>query len=180
LISGTTIPPAPNKAAPPGKVSRRLALALTMGALLSGFLMHRYVYAIYIIEGSSMCPALNDGDTALVNMLARQLGTLDRGEIVLVRDGRFQEYATKRIVGLPGERIDFRENQVFVDGKPLPEPYLRKQTMTESEVPTFQLGKDEYFVLGDNRVESYDSRIYGPVPKKAIMGSYTKSFWACR
>ena len=97
-----------------------------------------------------------------------------------MRDGHFQEYATKRIVGLPGELIEFRDHQVRINGKPLVEPYLGKATLTESEFPSFRLGPDEYFVLGDNRPDSYDSRFYGPVNRAAIMGSYTRAFWACR
>ncbi len=127
-----------------------------------------------------MAPTLNDGDTALVNMLAWRIGQLDRGEIVLVRDGEFREYATKRIVGLPGERIDIKDGHVYVNTRCLEENYLSRDTVTTSRCPTFMLGPAEYFVLGDNRTISYDSRTYGPVAKDEIMGSYTRAFWACR
>lgn len=127
-----------------------------------------------------MWPTLKDGDTALVNMLVRRMSSLERGEIVLVRDGRYREYATKRIVGLPGERIDIRDNRVWVNGVPLRECYLPKGTVTTSQCPSFILGPDEYFVLGDNRSDSFDSRNYGPIRKSAIMGSYSRTFWAFR
>jgi signal peptidase I len=159
--------------------SLRVMLLLLTAALMSTVLMHRYFFAVYVIEGSSMVPTLHDGDTAVVNMLTWRLGRFDRGEIVLVRDGG-QGYATKRIVGLPGETIDFRENRVYVNGRALEERYLNKDTPTVSEQPRFVLGAQEYLVLGDNRTDSYDSRIYGPVAKSAIMGSYSRSFWACR
>jgi signal peptidase I len=126
-----------------------------------------------------MSPTLNDGDTALVNLLIRRVGQLERGEIVLVRDG-FKDYATKRIVGLPGERIDIAKGKVHVNGRLLPETYLPKHTVTVSSCPTFILGNNQYFVMGDHRSDSYDSRIYGPVPRAAIMGSYSRTFWACR
>lgn len=142
-------------------------------------LVHRYVFAVYVIEGWSMAPTLKDGDTALVNMLARQVGVLERGEIVLVRDGG-NDYATKRIVGLPGERIEIKDGKVFVNDSLLPEYYLPKSTITRSQRTSFLVGDQQYFVLGDNRADSFDSRFYGPVSKSAIMGSYTRTFWAFR
>jgi len=161
------------------ETSLRILLLLLVMALIGTALLHRYVFAVYIIQGTSMSPTLKDGDTALVNMLVWRVGRLERGEIVLVRDGG-NDYATKRIVGLPGERVDIHDNQVFVNGRRLRESYLSKATVTLSDPPTFRLGPDQYFVLGDNRVDSYDSRIYGPVSKDAILGSYTRTFWACR
>jgi len=159
--------------------SLRILLLLLMTALLTTVLLHRYIFALYVIEGSSMTPTLHDGDTALVNMLTWRLGRLDRGEIVLVQDGG-EGYATKRIVGLPGETIEFRDDRVYIEGRALAEPYLARDTLTTSERPRFVLRAQEYFVLGDNRSDSYDSRIYGPVGKSAILGSYSRSFWACR
>ena len=146
---------------------------------LSTFALHRYVFAVYVIRGSSMSPTLRDGDTALVNMMVHGSGQLERGEIVLVEDG-FKDYATKRIVGLPGERIDITGGKVHVNGRLLPEIYLSKETFTRSRCATFHLGAHEYFVLGDNREDSYDSRNYGPVLREAIAGSYSRTFWACR
>src|SRR5690242_8646978 len=103
------------KALPGRQVTLRTILMLLVSGLLSTVLLHRYVFALYIIEGESMSPTLHDGDTALVNMLASRLGQLERGEIVLVRDGNFREYATKRIVGLPGERVDIQNDHVYVN-----------------------------------------------------------------
>ena len=158
----------------------KIVFFLLMCSLLSVIFLHRYVFAVYIIEGSSMWPTLKDGDTALVNMLVRRIGSIERGEIVLVRDGQYREYATKRIIGLPGERIEIRDNRVRVNGHPLDEPYLPKGTVTASSCPSFVLGSRDYFVLGDNRADSFDSRSYGPLPKGDIMGSYSRTFWACR
>jgi signal peptidase I len=169
------------RARPPShEKSLRVLLAVLIFSLLGAALLHRYVFAVYIIEGSSMWPTFKDGDTAMVNMLVRCLGPMERGEIVLVRDGQYHEYATKRIVGLPGERIDIRDNRVWVNGRPLEEGYLPKGAVTTSRRPTFVLGPRQYFVLGDNRSDSFDSRSYGPIRREAIMGSYTRTFWACR
>jgi signal peptidase I len=157
----------------------RALLCILLCAAVSTFFLHQYVFAVYVIRGSSMAPTLSDGDTALVNLLIERMQKPLRGEIVLVKDG-FKDYATKRIVGLPGERIDITGGKVHVNGRVLPETYLSKETVTWSSWHTFILGPHDYFVLGDNRADSYDSRYYGPVRREAIMGSYTRTFWACR
>ena len=157
---------------------RRL-LAILGCSLVITFLLQHYVFAVYIIEGTSMSPALHDGDTALVNMLPRTFGRPERGEIVLVRDGSVG-FATKRIVGLPGETVEFHNASVYLNGRPLTEPYLPKDALTVSRQSSYVLGPDQYFVLGDHRSDSFDSRSYGPVSRGAIMGSYTRTFWACR
>src|SRR5690349_4647210 len=149
---------------------RKLALALLCSAL-SVVLLHRYVFALYIVEGSSMSPTLNAGDHALVNMLVRRAGRIERGQIVLIDDGH-EEYATKRIIGLPGEKLEIKEKRVFINGYLLAEPYLRRNTDTVSRCPEYQLGPKQYFVMGDNRGDSLDSRDYGPIWREAIIGSY--------
>lgn len=152
---------------------------IVLGSVLSTVFLHRYVFAIYVIQGSSMTPTLNDGDTALVSMLLQRVGQPERGEIVLVRDG-FKDYATKRVIGLPGERVDIKRGHVQINGRVLTESYLPKGMLTLSKCARFQLGPNQYFVLGDNRPDSYDSRCYGPISRDAIAGSYSRGFWACR
>jgi signal peptidase I len=156
-----------------------MLLCLLLCSAGSAFVLHHYVLAVYVICGSSMSPALNDGDTALVNIFVEHLSDPERGEIVLVRDG-FRDYATKRVVGLPGERVDIKDGKVYVNLRILRESYLPKETITQSARTTFCLGRHEYLVLGDNRSDSYDSRDYGPVSRTAIKGSYSRTFWACR
>jgi signal peptidase I len=137
---------------------------------LTASLLHQYVLACYVIHGTSMTPNINHGDTVFVNLLAPRFGSFQRGEIVLVNDG-FKETATKRIVGLPFETIEIRGGRVRIGGMILHEPYLPRYIATISDRRNFTMGQDEYFVLGDNRYESYDSRHYGPVKKRAIKGS---------
>jgi signal peptidase I len=161
------------------QTSFKLLATILLWSMLSTLLLHRYVLAVYVIEGYSMAPTFNHGDMALVNMLARRAGSIKRGEIVLVRDG-YREYATKRVVGLPGEVLEIRDHHVYVNGLALEEKYLPRSTVTTSPRRTFVLGPDDYFVMGDNRADSFDSRYYGPVRAEAIVGSYTKTFWACR
>lgn len=99
-------------------------------------------------------------------------GPLERGDIVLLNDGD-GDYAIKRIVGLPGEKVQIWRGCVFINRRLLVEPYLPPHTYTfpvelERRGATFILGPDDYFVMGDNRLCSADSRSYGPVARKQI------------
>lgn len=99
-------------------------------------------------------------------------GQLDRGDIVLVDDGK-DEYALKRIVALPGETLKLWRGYVFINCRLLREPYLPKYTYTFPDERThaseFTLGQEDYFVMGDNRTCSVDSRTYGTVSRGQIM-----------
>lgn len=110
---------------------------------------------------------------------------LERGDIVLVNDGN-KDYALKRIVGLPGEKLQLWRGYVFINRKMLREPYLAKHTYTgpdgATEISTYKLGEGEYFVMGDNRGCSVDSRRYGPVNRERIKSrvpSFGDSMRAC-
>jgi len=98
--------------------------------------------------------------------------SLERGDVVLLDDGK-QDYAVKRIIGLPGETVQLWRGHVFVNRELLVEPYLPRRTYTYPAEParrgaTYMLGGDQYFVLGDNRLCSADSRTYGPVGRNRI------------
>ena len=116
-----------------------------------------------------MMPAYPPG----AHIYAAPISTLlERGDVVLLDDGN-EDYAVKRIVGLPGETVQLWRGCVFVNRKLLIEPYLPAHTYTfpvqrERRAATFILGEDEYLVLGDNRLYSADSRSYGPVKRKQI------------
>lgn len=120
------------------------------------------------VVGDSMIPTYYDGDTVLVNRLAR----IDRGDLVVVLedDGK---YVIKRVVGIPGDRFQIVDGLVFINGNHYSEDYIYKGNtdyesgLAEEEI---QLGTDEYFILGDNRVVSKDSREIGPVTKDQIIG----------
>jgi signal peptidase I len=98
-------------------------------------------------------------------------GDLARGEIVMLDDGK-SDYALKRVVGLPGETVHIWRGYVFINRRILLEPYLPKQVYTfpRERQAVFVLGPSQYFVLGDNRPASADSRVYGPVERSSIKG----------
>jgi signal peptidase I len=144
-----------------------LAAALAVGIGVEAG--HALIGSVYVVEGASMEPSYPPG----THLYGAPISTpLDRGDVVLLDDGK-KEYAVKRIVGLPGESVQLWRGQVFINRKMLVEPYLAKHVYTYPEEPerrgaSFVLGDNQYFVLGDNRACSSDSRSYGPVERKQI------------
>lgn len=124
--------------------------------------------SVAVVDGQSMRPTYESGARVYTGPIQ---GEPERGDIVLADDGG-REYALKRIVGLPGETVQFWRGYVFINCRMLVEPYLPKYTYTfpdeRAELDRFRLGPEEYFLLGDNRTCSIDSRTYGPIPRKSI------------
>jgi len=124
--------------------------------------------SVSVVDGRSMAPTYESGARVYTTPISTRLS---RGDIVLVDDGQ-KEYALKRIIGLPGETIALWRGYVFVNCHMLAEPYLPKYTFTfpdeRKETHIFRLENEEYFVLGDNRIFSIDSRSYGPVERSHI------------
>ncbi len=126
--------------------------------------------SISVVDGISMAPTYNPGARVYTAPIS---SPLERGDIVLVDDGNEdKEYALKRIIGLPGETIQLWRGYVFVNGRMLREPYLPSHTYTfpdeRKEHFAAKLGQDQYFLMGDNRSLSVDSRAYGPIDRKQI------------
>ena len=138
-----------------------------------------------VVEGTSMLPQLNDGERLLVNKLVYykiqgvSWGHLERGDIVVFWFPKEPDKSyVKRIIGLPGEVVEGRNGKVFIDGQPLNEDYL--DTEHNLSLPTFHSTKVEehhYFVMGDNRDNSSDSRYWGLVPEKYICGKAFFRYW---
>jgi signal peptidase I len=122
------------------------------------------------VAGTSMYPTLKDGDCVLqINYLP--WSALARGDVVVLKDG--QGEAVKRIIGLPGESIRLSRGGVIVEHFVLYEPYLPRTTRTDasSKGTDFTLAEGQFFVMGDNRENSFDSRDYGPVSASKIIGA---------
>ena len=132
----------------------------------------------YVVRGDSMAPAFDPGHLLLVKRAVPGSG-LSRGDLVIVRDPRDSKSRyVKRVVGLPGERIQLLEGLLYVDGNHLAEPYLGGLPASLGlEDKVWGLGEGEYFVLGDNRPRSTDSRAFGPVDAGLIVGSVWFRYW---
>ena len=130
---------------------------------------HAFVGSVYVIEGVSMDPTYPAG----THLYGAPISTpVERGDVVLLDDGK-DDYAVKRVIGLPGETVQIWRGQVFINRRLLVEPYLARHVYTcpmeaLHRGATFVLGKRQYFVMGDNRPCSADSRMYGPVERKQI------------
>ena len=128
------------------------------------------------VEGVAMSPALNDGDRIIID---RRFEKLERGDIVvfLYPHDPVKSYI-KRIVGLPNETVEVREGEVFVNGQPLQEPYVDpKLNEARRSSPQVRLNADSYYVVGDNRDNSADSRFWGPLSREFIYGRYTHKYY---
>lgn len=127
------------------------------------------------IDGASMLPALRDGDRVWSERVSYLLGGPRRGDIVLIAARRGNGFV-KRVIGLPGEVVEIRRGQVLIGGLPLDEPYLPRLDM--EDFPPVAVPPGSYFVLGDNRPYSEDSRgLLGFVPRRAIRQRVAVRFW---
>ncbi len=138
----------------------------------------------YVVHGDSMKPGFEAGQYLLVSRRAYRGASPARGDVVIVRDptpGKDEVSYLKRIVGLPGEEVTVKEGVVFINGQHLPEPYLRGAPAAFGlSEQTWVLGPSQYFVMGDNRVKSTDSREFGPVPRQRIVGKVWFRYWPPR
>ncbi len=137
-----------------------------------------FVAEPFIVSGSSMVPNYHNREYLVVNKMTYRFDEPKRGDVIVFRYPKdTTQYFIKRIIGLPGEKIKVENGKVYVynnehpDGSALTEPYLSNQDITFGNNQTVTLGSEEYFVLGDNRLASSDSRVWGVLPKKDIIGT---------
>jgi signal peptidase I len=172
-----------------------LLTALAIAVVIKTFLIQPFW-----IPSESMLPTIEVNDRVMVNKLAYKWGEPERGDVVVFRDPREAQVEEsvpeavirsvleavgvrtrgrddliKRVIGLPGESIEVRANQILVNGTPLDEPYLDDVEMPD-EGP-FAVAEDEVFVMGDNRNASFDSRRFGPVPLDDLIGQAFVTIW---
>lgn len=133
-----------------------------------------YIAQPFIVEGASMDPTFESGDYLIVDELSYHFKTPVRGEVIIFKYPKDPKKSfIKRVIGLPGETVIISEGRVSIvnseypKGFPLEESYIK---LTKNDSSVHHLGPNEYFVLGDNRPSSADSRVWGAVPEKNIIG----------
>ncbi len=145
-----------------------ILLGIGIGVFTGHVAIDYFFGAVSVVDGASMEPTYQPGACVYTAPIS---SPLQRGDIVLIDDGQ-KEYALKRILGLPGETVHFWRGYVFINRKMVREKYLPPYTYTFPDEKIgkccYELGEDEYFVLGDNRLCSIDSRRYGPVSRSRI------------
>ena len=148
-------------------------------AIAAAFFLRLFVVSLARVKGRSMLPTLHDRDTALVWRLPYLFRCPRRGEVVICHyPGRrmkripfLPQAFVKRVIGLPGDTVEWQEGVLLLNGAPLREPYLDPaRCRFQRTRPSLTLGPDEYYVLGDNRDSSNDSRSVGPIRRRAIRG----------
>jgi signal peptidase I len=171
-----------------GQSRRRLAgLGLfTVLTLVSIYLLRTFVLATYYIPSESMEPTLHGcatcaPDLVLVNKLAYVLGGVSRGDVVVFDRPRGapseSKELIKRVIGLPGETISARDGQIYVDGRVLTEPYVLPACPGTSDLAPAKVPAAHYFMMGDNRCNSFDSRRFGPVTRGTFVGRAVAVVW---
>ncbi len=153
-------------------------------AVLAAFLIRAFVFQTFFIPSGSMEPTLNIGDRIVVSKLSYDLHSVDRGNIVVFARPPKEDCGgppvadlVKRVIGLPGETVSGVGGGVDIDGKPLAEPWLPKEHAYTAPFSPIKVPKGEYFVMGDNRTNSCDSRDWGPFPGNLIVGKVVLRIW---
>jgi signal peptidase I len=154
-----------------------LVILLVSFALVFGF-VRPFVMEAFWIPSGSMIPTLEIGDRVLVNKFIYRFTDPSRGDIIVFESvDNSNEDLIKRVVGLPGDTIAVRGGKLFVNGEPQKEPYTNKMVPDRSFYARTTVPKNHVFVMGDNRGNSADSRVFGPLPEKNIEGEAFLRFW---
>jgi signal peptidase I len=152
---------------------RDLAVAVVVSVFIIFFL-----YQPVRVEGTSMLPQLEDEDRLIISRIALRLGDIHRGDVVVFEYPRDRSKSyIKRVIGLPGDVVHIDRGRVSVNGKRLEEPYVPPRFEDNQSEPDVKVPAGEYFVMGDHRSISFDSRVFGPVPKELIYGKAAFVFW---
>jgi signal peptidase I len=147
-------------------------------AALTAVLIVVFVVQPVKVEGTSMQPRLTDQERIFVNKFIYHFSGVDRGDIVVFWYPRDETKSLiKRIIGLPGETVEIQSGVVVVDNEPLVEPYLEPRFIDQLSFGPVLVPDGSYFVLGDHRDSSNDSRNWGPVPVTKIFGKAFLRYW---
>jgi signal peptidase I len=153
--------------------TRDLLIAIGLALVIIVFL-----YQPVKVEGTSMAPLLSDQERIFINKFVYRFEPIERGDVVvfwypLDRSKSF----IKRVIALPGENVEIRRGVVYVNGKMVQESYVPPQYADVSDYGPLPVPKGSYFVMGDHRISSNDSRVFGPVPSQFIYGRAVFAYW---
>ncbi|MGC9155783.1 MAG: signal peptidase I [Ferrimicrobium sp.] len=171
----------------PQRHTLRNWLIVIVVALVVAVGVRAYVFESFFVPSGSMIPTIEIGDHMIVDKLSYHLHSVGFGNIIVFHKPADDHtsanihYLVKRVIGLPGQTIWFHDGQVYINGKLIAEPFLPKGVKTyplsaASESP-IHIPKNEYYVLGDNRGDSADSRVFGPISRSLIVGRVILIYW---
>lgn len=143
------------------------------------FLLHHFVFNLSVVEGQSMQPTLEQSERLFVNKAAYLFGEPKRGDVVILRNpgNRREQYLVKRIVGVPGDVLEIRQNLLYVNGELYDRPYTADAPVPGGDEGPIDIPPGYFYVLGDNRFNSLDSRYFGLVPGRLIEGRADFILW---
>jgi signal peptidase I len=152
---------------------RDLALSVVIAIVVILFL-----YQPVRVEGTSMKPTLIDEERIFINKFVYRFSDVTRGDVVVFWFPRDTTKSyIKRVIGVPGDTVEVTDGTVFVNAKKLYEPYVTEENRDHASMEAKELGTDEFFVLGDHRNASNDSRAWGLVPRSYIYGKAVFVYW---
>lgn len=158
-------------------------------AVIIALLIRNFIFSNYIVRGESMMPTLQDGNRLIVNKLDYSLGKPHRFDVIVFHATSTDDYV-KRVIGLPGDTIQYKNDQLYVNGQKVAESYLKKykselpngQNLTEnfnlkSLTGKSRVPKGKLWVMGDNRRNSEDSRYFGFIDQHKVVGKVSLRYW---
>ena len=168
--------------APPGASNFHRELRVWARDLLLGIcfivVIIIFLYQPVKVEGTSMAPLISDQERIFINKLVYRFEAISRGDVVVFwyPIDRTKSFI-KRVVGLPGETVEIRQGRVYVNDKLIEEPYILPAYLDSNSFGPFRIPPRQYFVMGDHRDSSNDSRMFGPVPAEYIYGKAVFAYW---
>lgn len=138
-------------------------------------IIHTFLFAVVVVSGPSMEATLHNNERLIMNKLVYNFNDAEHGDIIVFHATEQDDYI-KRVIGLPGDKVEYRNNQLYINDEAVEEPYLADTTYTVDFGPVV-VTEDTVFVLGDNRLNSTDSRIIGAISEDKIVGRVNLLIW---
>lgn len=159
-------------------------------AIVLAVFFRTFFFSSYIVDGESMMPTLENGNLLIINKIVDEVDDLEQFDVIVFHATPEDDFV-KRIIGLPGDKVEYKNDVLYINDKAVKEPYLDKYKVglnKEKLTGDFTLKgishgvndvvpKDHIFVLGDNRKDSYDSRYFGFVPIENVVGKVNLRYW---
>lgn len=175
-------PPAPENKPPAASTGlpamlRTWVRDLAIATVIAGFII-LFLYQPVKVEGNSMQPNLEDQERIFINKFVYRLEAIEHGDVVVFRYPRDPSKSyIKRVVGVPGDRIRVAAGRVYLNGQPLREDYVSGDGLDLRSYPEVTVPENSYYVMGDHRLMSNDSREFGPVHERFIYGKAVFVYW---
>lgn len=153
-------------------------LKATVIAIVLLIFIRAFFITSYVVEGGSMFPTLEDGNKLIVNKFIYRISDLERFDVIVFHANKHADYV-KRVIGLPGDTVEYKNEQLYINGELYKEPYLGTYGLDENATGDFKVYVPEgkLFVLGDNRKNSLDSRDFGFIDIDSVVGKVNLRYW---